>query len=874
MIRKCLTIAILVFAWQWSVAQPLTIKIEVVDQPLNVVLVQLREQYDFQFSYSDNQLSKYKVTVSKTFNSKDEAIEYLIKELPFQLKKTGEVYILVPDKKKQKEEKQKAQTNISGQIVEAGTFEPLPFSNILINNHPMVSDVMGSFNYTASTDSSFHVRISHLGYYVYDTTLFAGIHQKFTLTPASRNLPEVTVKNNIIERSTLIGEKTGKMKLNHNISRFLPGQGDNSVFNLLRLMPGIQAAGEQSTDLLIWGSYEGQSQITFDEFTVFGLKNYNDNISVVNPFMVKNIEIFKGGFEAKYGNRVGGLVLITGKNGSLQKPTLSLNINPTTINGMIEIPLFKKSSLMLAYRQTYYNLYNPDDFNIFAPTRPIEKSTVGKNMKSDINFDMNVYPDDYKFKDFNLKYSYNFDNDDQFFISSYRGGDYFSLTAETELIKEHRGRAGKNRDVTLNINFQNTEENLQNGLSAFYGKNWKNGNNSKFILSHSDFKKTVADHIESNDQNAGTIYNRDQTGLSNEAIENALRQENTLNFTNGHKLELGWGIYNNRALISTQTNFRDTLKIDTLNQQHNNRFYAYLHDVLPIGDRFELKTGLRLNFIDAKKQFYPEPRLSGLYRLTENSKLSVSWGIYNQFMYKIANVDRDDNYNYLWVTTTNKIPVLHANHWIAGFNYIKNDFTVNVEGYYKTIANFSRRYFDSRVVDGKTVNKYFMNVGDAKTYGIDLYIKKEWKHHSVWASYTLSKSLERLAPPGQALNEPYVLAPQDQRHEFKIAGLFNLHNFYFSANYVYGSGLEILRKTFADETDNVSYNRVDAAITCEFHPKRFHAEAGLSVLNVFDTQNLKFANFKNIQISPEIGTVKVYSNAVPFTPILFLKLVF
>lgn len=874
MIKKYIIIALFLFAWHCIFAQPMSIKIEAKDQALNVVLVQLREQYDFQFSYSDNQLSKYKVTVSKTFRSKDDAIEFLLKDLPFQLKKTGEVYILIPDKKKQKEEKQKAQTNISGQIVEVGTFEPLPFSHILINNHPMVSDVMGGFNYTASADSTFHLRISHLGYYVYDTTLFAGLHQKFTLIPASRNLPEVTVKNNIIEKSTLIGGKTGKMKLNHTISRFIPGQGDNSVFNLLRLMPGIQAAGEQSTDLLIWGSCEGQSQITFDEFTVFGLKNYNDNISTVNPFMVKNIEIYKGGFEAKYGNRVGGLVVITGKNGSLQKPTFSLNINLTTINGMVEIPLFKKSSLMLAYRQTYYNLYNSDDFNIFAPTRLMEKSVGEKTKKTDINFDLNVYPDDYKFKDFNLKYSFNFDNGDQFYISAYRGGDYFSLTAETMLYWQYQGHGGRNRDVNLNITLKDTEENLQNGLSAFYGKNWRNGNTSKFILSHSDFNKTVADELQSNTNNGGAIFNSDQTGLTNQAIENDFRQENTLNFTNGHLLELGWGVYNDRALMSTKNTFRDTLKIDTLSQQQNNRFYAYLQDVLPIGERFELKAGFRFNLINDEQRFYPEPRLSASYRLTENTKLSASWGIYNQFMYKIANVDRDQNYNYFWVTSNNKIPVLHAKHWVAGINYFKNDLTLNFEAYYKTTANLSRRYFESHTINGIVENRYFTKVGDAKIYGIDLYVKKEWGHHAVWASYTLSKSLERLRPINQPTVGVYELAPQDQRHEFKIAGIVKLRNFYFSANYVYGSGLEILRKAFIDETNNVSYNRVDGSVTYEFQPKKFHAEMGLSVLNIFDTQNLKFANYKNFQISSELGSVKVYSNAVPFTPILFLKLVF
>jgi hypothetical protein len=110
--------------------------------------------------------------------------------------------------------------------------------------------------------------------------------------------------------------------------------------------------------------------------------------------------------------------------------------------------------------------------------------------------------------------------------------------------------------------------------------------------------------------------------------------------------------------------------------------------------------------------------------------------------------------------------------------------------------------------------------------------------------------------------------------ELKVASLFNLGKFYLSADYVYGSGLEILRQVFKDDTSDVSYHRVDAAVTYKFTPRRFSGEVGLSVMNLFDTQNLKYANLKTIQLTPELGNIRVYSNAVAFTPILFLKLVF
>lgn len=59
-------------------------------------------------------------------------------------------------------------------------------------------------------------------------------------------------------------------------------------------MPGVRVSGEPSDDLIVWDSGISESGIVYDGFTIFGLKNFNDNISSVNPFMVKDIRLMKG----------------------------------------------------------------------------------------------------------------------------------------------------------------------------------------------------------------------------------------------------------------------------------------------------------------------------------------------------------------------------------------------------------------------------------------------------------------------------------------------------------------------------------------------------------------------------------------------------
>jgi hypothetical protein len=135
MIRKTLILFFLLAIAISSFSQSANIKIDVKAQPLNEVLVTLRDRYDFQFSYNDNQLSKYKVSLSKTFQKKEDALNYLLNGLPFELKKSGEVFIIVPQKTEKLKaekplEKKKEAARIAGQILEAESLEPLPFSQV------------------------------------------------------------------------------------------------------------------------------------------------------------------------------------------------------------------------------------------------------------------------------------------------------------------------------------------------------------------------------------------------------------------------------------------------------------------------------------------------------------------------------------------------------------------------------------------------------------------------------------------------------------------------------------------------------------------------------------------------------------------------
>ncbi|MCF8362345.1 MAG: TonB-dependent receptor [Prolixibacteraceae bacterium] len=848
-------------------AQQQQIDVRASDKPLSEVLVQLRDSYGLQFSYSENEMSGYKVSLSKTFQSPGEAVEYLLRDFPLSLKMLGNVFIIIPDKK---EIKQTKSNKLTGKVVDALSYEPLPFSHIIINNYPTVSDVNGQFAYTASNDGSLHVQISHIGYFSYDSVHQSQKNFRFHLKPSIKEIPEITVKNENpeIQLEYISTLNTSDIKLNNYVASYLPGQGDNAVFNALRLMPGIQVAGEQASDLLMWGSQEGQSRILFDGYTVFGLKNYNDNISVVNPFLVKDIEIKKGGFDARYGNRVGGLVNITGINGNQKKPAFSFNISNTTLNSILEVPVFKNSSMVVAYRQTFYNLYNSDDFNVFSPVRSVNNPNSNAPRRFN-DLDMSVLPESYTFRDFNLKYTHNFSDGNLASVSFYRGGDDFNLLADASVTRNFEGK-GKNY-TTFNIELENEEHNRQTGISAFYSHQWKGGDISKISVSGSGFTRETTKKIFFDNLEGNIVAKLDSSGLSNNAREAMVELSHRIFLKKGHNIELGSGLITNNADVSNYTAYKNLE--DRLGHEipfTSNRAELYISDYLPLSDLWVLNAGVRFYFSrQTSRNVFADPRVSLNFKPSPRVTLSASWGIYHQFMYKLASVDLDNNYSWYWVTANKNLPVINSRHRIVSANYHHGGFTAKVDAYFKTTRNIIRRTFALSETPNSSKLTVSNQFGDMRSAGADFYLKQKFGKHQAWVSYSLSRITERLSDKQSDLPS-YSLSPFHQLHEFKVAALFNIRNFHLSGNYVYGSGLKLLEEML--NTTDVSYHRVDAAVTYRLARPRFMLETGFSILNVFNTENIRYQNLINVNLSRNLGSVKIYSGAVPFTPTLFLKI--
>ncbi len=804
--------------------------------PLNKILIGLRDKYKLQFSFNDQLLSRYNLTINRKCTSPEDAIQSLIKGLPLIYRKHGDIFMILPETK----EVSPKNYMLFGEITEAKSNEPLPFSHLFVDDRIVVSDLKGSFSYQGSGDSLFSIKVSHLGYFILDTVLIAGINHRLNLVPSRIGLREIVITDKSPDRSTQIGYRAGAMRVNHQIARYLPGNDDNSVFTLLRLMPGILAASEQSNGLIIWGSYEGHSQVLFDGFTIWGLKSFNDDIDAVNPLIAKEIEVFKGGYDATFGDRVGGIVRISGKTGSTLKPSVSLNINNVTMNGMIEVPIWKNSSLLMSFRQTYYNLYNNKDISS-ANTQ----NTGMNSRRSRPNIDYTVFPD-YNYHDANVKFTTRNDKGEHFYLSMLGGEDRFKYTI--------------NQSTSKNSLFKiNAENNNQYGASAFYGRTWRNGNITNFTGTWSSLETELSDIQQFIRLNNTVVLRRDNL-TRNQISEFTGRADNFISLSASHLLETGIGFdMNNVGLKADSSGFNQTnIKTEVA------RINGYVQDHITLPGEIDLKFGFRGDVPFNLNKVYIQPRISASIKVTDFVKLNAAWGIYNQFISKSSVIDDQGNYRYIWTTCDNAdVPVLRAVHWVAGSSYHQNDFTISVEAYLKQTSGLTRFI---------NINQKFRDQiykGEGRSYGVDFFVKKDYKGHSAWISYTLSKTEEKFPYFPQS---DFRLAPQDQRHELKVAVLVNIKPFSFSANYVFGSGFPLNNGTILNpDYFEPDYNRFDVAVNYRFNIGKVAGETGISVLNLFDSKNIRYSNFEKVPVD-QSTSLNIYSEAVPFSPRLSLRL--
>lgn len=206
-----------------------------------------------------------------------------------------------------------SQTLISGKVLSVSG-APLGFANVILigTTQGAMTDEGGTFSFSTLQTGPGEVQVSLLGYEKKRKKIRLEKGKKtdlvFHLTEQDISLSELVVTASAYGTETVSGLPVSPMEV-----VTTPG-GAADIFQMLKTLPGLTPVSE-SSDLFIRGGDPMESCVLADQSVIDHPgtfeSTYGGLFSVLPPSMVKSLWFSSGGFPAKYGNALSGILDIT-----------------------------------------------------------------------------------------------------------------------------------------------------------------------------------------------------------------------------------------------------------------------------------------------------------------------------------------------------------------------------------------------------------------------------------------------------------------------------------------------------------------------------------------------------------------------------------
>ena len=633
-----------------------------------------------------------------------------------------------------------AQTaEVRGFLYSEKSGEPVIYSNVLLfNGSKMVTgaqtDVNGYFYITRIQPGSYTLVPKALGYdsLSLPITLKAGEikTQKVYLKTAEVVLKEVQVSAAKAEKKTTVNVAVEKITPRE-ITTLPSIGGEPDVAQYLQTVPGVVSTGDQGGQLYIRGGTPIQTLFLMDGMIIYNPFHSIGLFSVFDTDILRNVEIYTGGFNAEYGGRTSAVMDVTTRDGNRKKFGGVFSANPFTSKLMLEGPLSKpregvsNSSFILSGRTSY-----------------LEKSSKVFYEYADSS----GLP--YNFTDLYGKVSFNSKNGNKLNFFGFNFNDRVNL-AQNSAVKWDS--YGFGTDFLI---LPSSASMIMHGLFAY-----------------SNYDIAIS---EPSGQPRNSKINGFNLGLD------------FTYFINQNELKYGLSVIGNKTDFVAYTPTGVAVGEAPTNNTEMAGFVKYRL----VKSRFVLEPSFRLHYYASLAQMSPEPRLGFKYNISEKLRFKFAGGLFSQNFLSTRS-DRDvvnlfagflSSPESLKDAEGNPVanPLQKARHAMFGLEYdLSPRITVNVEPYVKDfnqLVNINR----NRIFAGDA--PYLLESGLAK--GIDFALKYEGNNAMLQASYSLAKVDRTFGDFTYPTNF-------DRRHNANVLGTYLFGEekaFEVSARWNFGSG--------------------------------------------------------------------------------------
>jgi len=668
------------------------------------------------------------------------------------------------------------QIRISGFVRDKNTSERLIGANIYIKGTQTgtVTDNNGYFSLVSAVPCS--LSFSYVGYSSSSLDIFSHRDTLFEVPlEPGKQLGTVEVRGIRAPRANVASLKISELQQ-------MPSLGAKpDILKSMQMLPGIQSQNEGTSRLLVRGGDPGQNLYLFDNVPIIYVNHLGGFMSVFNPDIINNIDIYKGGFPARFGGRLSSVVDIAQREGDRSALKGSFSIGVTDASFTVEGPLkLRNANFIVTGRKTLYDAYF-----LLGTILSGQNNLLASN----------------GFHDLNGKFSWKPDDRNSFHLNLYQGDDYLNawsfLKESGETQKIHIGNvwgnwlaSGRwNRVVSPRIF-------MTNSLSY-----------ARYRLKN-DLLYTVTD----------TVVNYSYSRKYLSSVQDFSFRTNTkfLVFKNwsadaGLQLSLFTHVPNNT--------YQSNQLIQTANEQLKTLESAlYLDNKIVLLKRVEANLGLRLvNYsTSGYSGFSMEPRVNITLDVTEKHKLNLSYMSVTQNSHLLVTTGNIFS-NEVWVPSDSRIPPARSDQFSFGWNgsFHQDMFQTELSIYYKTMEKLTtyKEGFTNLMGDADWRSK-IISGGFGKSMGVEFLVRKTFGDWTGFASYSWSHTTRQYPELNGGheyvfeFNRPHT-ASLNLNHKINEKWAVNL-------TWVYQTGLpytpilgrQLTQNTMPDENGNYGYYEV------------------------------------------------------------------
>jgi len=514
-----------------------------------------------------------------------------------------------------------------------------------------------------------------------------------------------------------------------------------------------------------------QNLIIWEDIPVYHTAHYFGMISSINPYIIESTNVYRGGFNATYGGRIGGVIELLSPDEKAYKGNFGLGANMTHAQAYAHQKFKvadKSSSITFSLRRSYNEIFETPTFKTYTALsqqgllfKGRELNTLPKNLLNIVN--------DFYFLDANFKFSILIDDKNKFQLSG-----VYALNDFNDYIVDNRKGSFYQTDSLYIIN---------RGISLKWQHQWNNKavTIAKAIIAVDslNYKYKV---VEGERQRPFGDAQRD-----NSVIDRQLVLHNSFEGGKGQSWQAGYQFTNYKVNYSI---IEDERRGDFEESYPGNvdLHALYAHFQNPIENKIGVQAGIRLSGnnigrVNSFRKIEIEPRLRLDYKFSKLLSLHSSFGLYHQVLGQVEQF-KGKRLGFeipIWELADKQFDIQKSEMYQAGLIFQANDWVIDVQAYHRKVNGINSRAYSIETIDENRPKN-----GRSNIVGIDAMIKKRIGKFRSWLSYSLSK-----ADLTFEINKDDVTFPSnyDQRHILNWSNQLRLNSWHLSAGLNISSGL-------------------------------------------------------------------------------------